>query len=267
MTTTEIVTDTLDKLASEINKEAKLAEQHAMQAVSHALNAGRLLTEAKEQCPHGQWLPWMAKNFEGSARTAQGYMRLFEHRDVLANTQRVAHLSVRDALKMLAEPQAVTPVNSWLPKDEGTLALVHFADVRKVPQIVDGAVDDYHEEHSVLWIQRTPAETIREDMRETAFYDYVLISPGNRCSWNKTPTEAWAACYLAMRAVAALTDTKGNRAELVPFKSDKDQIISALAPLAWEYHEDATGMARSFADMCELSNFRRVQASRPRATA
>ena len=115
MTTTEIVTDTLDKLASEINKEAKLAEQHAMQAVSHALNAGRLLTEAKEQCPHGQWLPWMAKNFEGSARTAQGYMRLFEHRDVLANTQRVAHLSVRDALKMLAEPQAVVPEEKPVP--------------------------------------------------------------------------------------------------------------------------------------------------------
>lgn len=40
MSTAEIVTNTLDKLASEINKEAKLAEQHAMQAVSHALNRG-----------------------------------------------------------------------------------------------------------------------------------------------------------------------------------------------------------------------------------
>jgi hypothetical protein len=248
--TTEIVTNTLDKLASEINKEAKLAEQHAMQAVNHALNAGRLLTEAKEQCPHGQWLSWIENNFEGSARTAQGYMRLFEHRDVLANTQRVALLSVREALKMLAEPQALAPVNSWLPKDEGTLALVHFADVRKVPQIVDGALEGYDEVHSILWIQRTPAKIIKDEMRDTAFYDYVLISPGNLCSYNKHPTEAWAACYLAMRSVSALVDNKGNRAELVPMKADKEQIIDALSPLAWEYHKDSTGMADSLRDIC-----------------
>ena len=128
MSTAEIVTNTLDKLASEINKEAKLAEQHAMQAVNHALNAGRLLTEAKEQCPHGQWLPWMAENFEGSARTAQGYMRLFEHRDALANPQRVAHLSVREALKMLAEPQAVEPIKND--------TVSHLTEAPKLPEIV-----------------------------------------------------------------------------------------------------------------------------------
>lgn len=262
-----IITNNLPELAASIRQEHHLAEQHAMQAVNHAMEAGRLLIEAKALCSHGKWLSWLADNFEGSARTAQAYMRLYENRDALANTQSSAHLSIDGALKLLAEPKAPAPVNSWLPKDEGTLALVHFADARMAPEIVDGAVLAHHEEHSVLWIQRTPAEIIKEEMRETAFYDYVLISPGNRCSWNETPTEAWAACYLAMRAVAALTDAKGNRAELVPFKSDKDQIISALAPLAWEYHEDATGMARSFADICGLSNFRRVQASRPRATA
>ena len=261
-----IITNNLPELAASIRQEHHLAEQHAMQAVNHAMEAGRLLIEAKGLCAHGQWLPWLAENFDGSVRTAQAYMRLHENCDLLANTQRAAHLSVREALKALAEPKAA-PVNSWLPEDEGTLALVHFADTRMVPEIVDGAVEAYHEENSVLWIQRTPAENIKQDMRDTAFYDYVLISPGGLCSWNSNPTEAWAACYMAMRAVASLADRNGNRAELCPINADKNQIISGLSPLAWEYHEDATGMARSFADICELSNFRRVQASRPRATA
>jgi hypothetical protein len=141
MSTTEIVTNTLDKLASEINKEAKLAEQHAMQAVNHALNAGRLLTEAKEQCPHGQWLPWMAENFEGSARTAQGYMRLFEHRDVLANTQRAAHLSVREALKMLAEPQAVAPEEKPEPYKPPSRDAIE-----RWPDLLDGPSRVFHAE-------------------------------------------------------------------------------------------------------------------------
>ena len=245
-----IITNNLPELAASIRQEHHLAEQHAMQAVNHAMEAGRLLIEAKALCSHGKWLSWLADNFEGSARTAQAYMRLYENRDALANTQSSAHLSIDGALKLLAEPKAPAPVNSWLPKDEGTLALVHFADVRKVPQIVDGAVDDYHEEHSVLWIQRTPAEIIREDMRDTAFYDYVLLSPGNLFSCNQHPTEAWAACYLAMRAVAALADNKGNRAELVPIEAGREKIIAALSPLAWEYHTDATGMAGSLRDIC-----------------
>ena len=141
MSTTEIVTNTLDKLASEINKEAKLAEQHAMQAVNHALNAGRLLTEAKQQCPHGQWLPWMAKNFEGSARTAQGYMRLFEHKDLLANTQRVAHLSVREALKMLAEPQAVAPEEKPEPYKPPSRDAIE-----RWPDLLDGPSRVFHAE-------------------------------------------------------------------------------------------------------------------------
>lgn len=137
--TTEIVTNTLDKLASEINKEAKLAEQHAMQAVSHALNAGRLLTEAKEQCPHGQWLSWIGENFDGSARTAQGYMRLFEHRDVLANTQRVALLSVREALKMLAEPQAVLPEEKPAPYKPPSRDAIE-----RWPDLIDGPSRVFH---------------------------------------------------------------------------------------------------------------------------
>ena len=41
----------------------------------HAIEAGALLLEAKEQLKHGQWLPWLKDHCTISERTAQLYMR------------------------------------------------------------------------------------------------------------------------------------------------------------------------------------------------
>jgi hypothetical protein len=40
-----------------------------------SIEIGRLLSEAKDQLDHGQWLPWLQQEFGYSARTAQNYMR------------------------------------------------------------------------------------------------------------------------------------------------------------------------------------------------
>ena len=37
--------------------------------------AGRLLLQAKSQCKHGEWLPWLDAHFVGNARTAEFYMQ------------------------------------------------------------------------------------------------------------------------------------------------------------------------------------------------
>ena len=74
--------------------------------LEHALAAGRLLAEAKSQLPHGAWSRWLADNFEGSERTAQAYMRVATRwPEIEAKAQRVADLSYRDAVKLLAEPR------------------------------------------------------------------------------------------------------------------------------------------------------------------
>jgi hypothetical protein len=100
----------LHRLAEEINAEHRAFVGGFRKTVEHGIRAGELLSDAKKQCEHGTWLPWLEKNCEVSARTAQEYMRLYNHRDALrANTRDSAHLSVSGALKELAAPSSTEP--------------------------------------------------------------------------------------------------------------------------------------------------------------
>jgi len=245
MSTTEIVTNTLDKLASEINKEARLAEQHAMQAVNHALNAGRLLTEAKEQCPHGQWLPWMAENFEGSARTAQGYMRLFEHRDVLANTQRVAHLSVRDALKMLAEPQAVEPIKSWLPTDPDVLAILIFRHT--VPGISDDNTPG-EPEHPRLFVQRMGKTDPHWQYEEETPRYYAVFMEGGDVQYTKCPQPAWLVSSTIGQFAGGRFSKANKMVQALNMKFEDDAALRAHADLGWEYSDNSPNFVSALVD-------------------
>ena len=100
---------TLDELAQLANKEHRQCEVARKSGLQHAIKAGAHLIEAKSRCRHGDWLPWLAANFEGSERLAQAYMK------VAANPQRVADLSFRNALKALAAPTAPP---SWMQRLE-----------------------------------------------------------------------------------------------------------------------------------------------------
>ncbi len=97
------------RLASDICAEHAAVGDAAQSALHHARRAGELLTEAKEALAHGAWLPWLAEHCPTvPARTAQLYMRIASEWPRLAaeaNTQRVAHLTVRDAVALLAEPR------------------------------------------------------------------------------------------------------------------------------------------------------------------
>jgi hypothetical protein len=95
----------LSTLASRINKEHALAEQHAKTALEHVRNAGTLLLEAKGLCKHGEWLTWLEANFDSTRQTAANYMRLAERWEEL-NVKRVLHLPLRAALAELAGPKA-----------------------------------------------------------------------------------------------------------------------------------------------------------------
>ncbi len=95
----------LEALAVRINAEHRQAEAHAVSAVEHAAEAGRLLVAAKAGCAHGTWLPWLEANVAFSVRRAQEYMKVARHWDELvAKNAGSAHLSIDGALRMLAEP-------------------------------------------------------------------------------------------------------------------------------------------------------------------
>jgi hypothetical protein len=83
----------------------------AKSAAAFAIEAGEALIEAKGLLKHGQWLPWLSKHCGLSPRSAQGYMQLARASGG-ENAQRVAHLSIREALRVIAE----SPDPSPLPK-------------------------------------------------------------------------------------------------------------------------------------------------------
>lgn len=95
--------DTLEDLAAEINAEHRACEAAVASAVEHAIRAGEMLMEAKEQAGHGGWLPWLQDHFEGSADTAQVYIRLARNREFLldAKTERARFSSIRGAVTEL----------------------------------------------------------------------------------------------------------------------------------------------------------------------
>jgi hypothetical protein len=69
----------------------------------HALQAGRLLAEAKRRVARGHWLVWLGQHFPSTVRNAQRYMRVaawFEGLDE-ADATRVSHLSFREAVHEL----------------------------------------------------------------------------------------------------------------------------------------------------------------------
>lgn len=87
-----------------VSRYALVADEACVSAMSstvhHAIRAGELLLEAKGRVGHGEWLPWLAANFEAGERTARRYMT------IASNRTRVADLpSVREALAELATPR------------------------------------------------------------------------------------------------------------------------------------------------------------------
>jgi hypothetical protein len=92
-------------LAAEIQAAHAAALAAARTSVEKAVEAGKLLIEAKAALPHGQWLPWL-RDIGLSPRTAQRYMQL-----ALVPADKyvtVAHLGIKRALEAIAELPACT---------------------------------------------------------------------------------------------------------------------------------------------------------------
>lgn len=112
----------LADLARDINAAHQEAEGACRASVQHALEAGRLLLEAKKRVGHGGWLPWLRENVQVAERTVQAYTRLAKRwSTVEAKAQRVADLTFREALALLveadteSEPDAAPVPTSLLP--------------------------------------------------------------------------------------------------------------------------------------------------------
>ena len=103
MTKTAVEPYVLRELASQVNDEHERAEATGFEYLAHARQAGDLLNRVKEALPHGAFVQWITENCTFQVRTAQLYMRVANGWSVLeSKTQRVAHLSFRQAQNLLA---------------------------------------------------------------------------------------------------------------------------------------------------------------------
>jgi hypothetical protein len=114
----------VDTLADRINAEhgayeagIKAALGQIEDALDHAVAAGDLLLQAKAECKHGNWTPWLGEHFKGSVRRAQEYMYLAERREHLEEVKSAgtAFSSISDAFEYLRlvtrEAKGVRPVD------------------------------------------------------------------------------------------------------------------------------------------------------------
>lgn len=100
-------------LAAEIRQEHQRVHQAIAAGLSHAKEAGRLLLEARQHIPHGGWIRFVEHDCGLSRSIAAGYIRVCERwTELEPHVQRVAHLPLRKALALLAEPKASTTANS-----------------------------------------------------------------------------------------------------------------------------------------------------------
>lgn len=95
-----------EQLTAAIRHEHEAASQAASAALRHALEAGRLLDEARATIPHGAWEAYVKDSCGMAPRTARLYLRLHRHRDRLPDRQHVAEMSVRQAARLLEQPKA-----------------------------------------------------------------------------------------------------------------------------------------------------------------
>lgn len=97
---------TLAELTASIQRNHEEAEAAGQTAVLKSIATGKALLELKRTLPHGQFVPYVVKNFTFAMGTAQKYMR-FARREpqILQHIERLRsiglHLSMPEALKFL----------------------------------------------------------------------------------------------------------------------------------------------------------------------
>ena len=67
-------------LSKELNELHKNIEGKLRSTVQNAIRVGELLTQAKDDLPHGEFLPWIEKNCIFKRITAFNYMRVYEYK-------------------------------------------------------------------------------------------------------------------------------------------------------------------------------------------
>lgn len=92
----------LDRIVGEIHYHEEKAREAAKLAILHKLTIGRLLTEAKELLPHGEFGAWAEAEFGWTARHCRRHMQLYAERTRVSGLPGLDKLTMRAALAAIA---------------------------------------------------------------------------------------------------------------------------------------------------------------------
>jgi Protein of unknown function (DUF3102) len=109
--------NSLADLAGRIHTEHEASLAAVKSGIEHAINAGRLLLEAKAQVSHGQWLPWLREYAKLSDRTARDYMHLARHAAAAPDDSKSISAASADltngAIKLPVPPELPDNLDDW----------------------------------------------------------------------------------------------------------------------------------------------------------
>ena len=245
----------LTDLAARIRAEHEAVSSALKESVRHAITAGELLVEAKEQLGDGRWLPWFRDHCTISERTAQLYMRVAKNRAEIENQMRngVADLSLNEIAALLMLSSDVRALLNFAKQTEGLSgeALVEFCIANDVAVIRDPTYNPLagrSEAETLEWLvftlflscDRAAGRSGFDPEDAWAHVEYLLQRPFQNvaewlgpagdewrrtCMSNYQPTEGMKMAWAAFRdayAHASLADVEAERKALgVRFREDK----------------------------------------------
>lgn len=130
-------------------------EEKLRSAVTDAIEIGQLLFEQKAELAHGEWLPWLRVNVGFSERTAQNYLRVFEHRDKTAS---VADLT--QAYRMVEDLEAQQRREVKAKVEE------HRAEGTAPPKADRPVYEEFRRQKHAETVQARATEILEEQRRE-----------------------------------------------------------------------------------------------------
>jgi hypothetical protein len=217
--------NSLVDLAHRIRAEHEAATAALKSGMQHGITAGSLLIEAKRQLQHGQWLPWLADHCAISERTAQAYMQVARSFGKLdqSNTQRVADLSFRDALRSLAV----------------TASILKDLPPASCDRALEAVEDHDHAETFLHAVRRVRIEDRNARNAQSFVSRAMLPSPnGRRMRIARNPTQQqWLLAIGPDVTVATLKDRERRAREderVVQMQEGHDDLVERAAALEAE---------------------------------
>lgn len=222
---TQLTSNSLTVLAEQVRKAQYWAREASVEAARHYLTAGRLLCEAKAECKHGEWLPFL----EAAGiheRRARRLMQL--HRSGM-KPDTVSEMGIKGALESLTkkkrEPgswewagwQLKKPFDNWdFERGDNRWLQTKFLHQVDLPHSVDFALD-LTDQYKLPVMRLCDADEMLEALEKLAPYakgeaevdlDMKRLSPHRAIQITTTLS------LIAKRAVALIFDEVEHREKI-----------------------------------------------------